>query len=110
MPTSQPETSEITDILSRRRLAAAFNTLADPDRNNSNDALRLSDTEREVIRQAVSESSHPLAGLASHLVSEWDQADPDDRVAGLLLFAEITITHPRRQQTRGLPTGPGLSR
>ena len=108
---SQPEPSDINEILTSQRMGAAFGALTDPSRGGSDDALCLSETERTVIRQALSRSSHPLAGFAHHLVDQWDDLAADDRVAGLLLFREITVG-PKRRQSRGVARSrsPGLGR
>ena len=52
------------------------------------------------IQRALAESSHPLAGFARHLIDQWDHAETDDRVAGLLLLGEITLGRPQ--------PGPGV--
>ena len=97
MPASQPEPPSVDEILTRQRIGAAFGVLTDPNRGGSDDALCLSDAERNVIQQALSRSPHPLAGFAHDLVDQWDHAASDDRVAGLLLFSEITSGQERRQ-------------
>ena len=111
MPTFQPEPCDINEILTSRRMGAAYGALTDPSRGGSDEALSLSETERTVIRQALSQSPHPLAGFAHHLVDQWDHAEPDDQVAGLLLLREITVG-PKRLQDRdfGRFSGPGLTR
>ena len=111
MPTFQPEPCDINEILTSRRIGAAYGALTDPTRGGSDDALSLSETERNVIRQALRQSSHPLAGFAHHLVEQWDDAAYDDRVAGLLLFREITVGEKRLQdRDLGRSPGPGLTR
>ena len=97
------------EILTRQRIGGAFGVLTDPSRGVTDDALCLSDTERDVIRQALSQSPHPLAGFAHQLIDQWDHAAPDDRVAGLLLFSGITSGQERRQ-SRNLGCSPGLGR
>ena len=106
---SQPEPSDINEILTSQRIGAAFGALTDPSRGGSDDALCLSETERTVIRQALSRSSHPLAGFAHQLVDQWDHTEPDDQVAGLLLFREITVG-PKLRQSRDVARSPGLGR
>ena len=111
MPTFQPEPSDINEILTSQRMGAAFGALTDPSRGGSDDALCLGETERNVIRQALRQSSHPLAGFAHHLVDQWDDLAADDRVAGLLLFREITVGEKRqRDRDLGRSPGPGLTR
>jgi hypothetical protein len=111
MPTFQPEPCDIDEILTRQRIGAAFGALTDPTRGDNDETLSLSETERNVIQQALSKSPHPLAGFAHHLIDQWDHTEPDDRVAGLLLFREITVG-PKRLQDRdlGRSPGPGLTR
>ena len=106
---SQPEPCDINEILTSQRMGAAFGALTDPSRGGSDDALCLSETERTVIRQALSRSSHPLAGFAHQLVDQWDHTEPDDQVAGLLLFREITVG-PKLRQSRDVARSPGLGR
>ena len=109
MPASQPGSPSVDEILTRQRIGAAFGVLTGPNRGGSDDALRLSDTERNVIQQALSRSPHPLAGFAHHLIDQWDHAAPDDRVAGLLLFREISVGEEGRR-SRDLGRSPGLGR
>ncbi len=99
MSASEPGSPDINEILTSRRMGAALSVLTDPTRGDSDDALSLSETERNVIRQALRQSSHPLTGFAHHLVNQWDDTADDDRVAGLLLFREITVG-PKRRQSR----------
>lgn len=108
MPASEPGPS-LDDILTRQRIGAAFGVLTDPSRGVTDDALCLSEDERNVIQRALSQSPHPLAGFAHDLIDQWDHAAPDDRVAGLLLFSEITSGQKRRQ-SRNLGRSPGLGR
>ncbi|MCH7586170.1 MAG: hypothetical protein IH941_13610 [Acidobacteria bacterium] len=111
MPTFQPEPCDINEILTSRRIGAAYGALNDPSRGGSDDALRLSQDEREVIRQALSQSPHPLAGFAHHLVDQWDHTEPDDQVAELLLLREICVGEKRqRDRNLGRSPGPGLTR
>ena len=109
MPTSEPGSPDLDGILTSRRMADAFGALNDPTRGVSDDALRLGETERNVIRQALRQSSHPLAGFAHQLVDQWDHTEPDDQVAGLLLFREITVG-PKLRQSRDVARSPGLGR
>ena len=96
-----------TDILTRDRIGNALTALTDPDRGITDPSLHLDEDERDRITQALQSSSHPLAGFAETVISEWDQLAADDRVAGLLLAAEI-VNSPR--QSRDTPTGRGLER
>ena len=108
MRSSPPE--PLTEILSVRRVATALSALTDPNRGPTDAAFDLTQEERATIQDAVDESDHPLARFAAYLIDEWDQTAPDDRVAGLLLFQEITqVTTPRHDQTRERPA-PGISR
>jgi hypothetical protein len=92
-------------------MGAAFGALTDPTRGGSDETLGLSETERNVIRQALRQSSHPLAGFAHHLVDQWDDTADDDRVAGLLLLREICVGEKRLQdRDLGRSSGPGLTR
>ena len=105
MQLSQPES--LGEILSVRRVATA---LTDPNRGPADDAFRLTQEERATIQDALDESDHPLARFAEYLIDEWDETAPDDRVAGLLLFQEITQVATRQHDhTRGRP-GPGIGR
>ena len=111
MSASEPGSPDLDGILTSRRMGAAFGALTDPTCGGSDDALCLSETERNVIRQALRQSSHPLTGFARQLVDQWDDTANDDRVAGLLLFREITVGERRRQSRNfGRSSGPGLSR
>ena len=111
MPASQPEPPSVDEILTRRRIGAAYGALNDPTRGGSDDTLSLSETERNVIRQALRQSPHPLAGFAHNLVDQWDDLADDDRVAGLLLFKEISVGQNRhRDRNLGRSPGPGLIR
>lgn len=83
--------------------------LTDPSRGVTDDALCLSEDERNVIQQALSQTPHPLAGFANQLVDQWDDAAADDRVAGLLLFSEIA-SGPKHRQSLGRSRAPGLGR
>ena len=110
MSASEPGSPDINEILTSRRMGAALSALTDPTRGGSDDALRLGETERNVIRQALRQSSHPLTGFAHHLVDQWDDTPADDRVAGLLLFREITVGQKRLQdRDLGRSSGPGLT-
>ena len=98
-----------TDILTRERIGNALTALTDPDRGITDPSLHLDENERDRITQALQSSSHPLAGFAETVISEWDQLAADDRVAGLLLAAEI-VNSPRRERSLDTPTGRGLER
>ena len=97
------------DILTRERIGNALTALTDPDRGISDSSLHLDEDERNRITQALQESSHPLAGFAETVICEWDSLAADDRVAGLLLAAEIVHSHPR-QRSLDVPSGRGLER
>jgi hypothetical protein len=107
MPHHQPPPVDPKDILTPGRIGAAIAALADPSRGPADPALRLDETERDGIRQAVGRSTHPLAGFAHGVLDQWDNLEHDDRVAGLLLFAEI-VNSPGRD--RSLDTGWGVER
>ena len=108
MRSSPPE--PLTEILSVRRVATALSALTDPNRGPTDAAFDLTQEERATIQDALAESDHPLARFAEYLIDEWDETAPDDRVAGLLLFQEITqVTTRRHARTRDRP-GPGISR
>jgi hypothetical protein len=96
----QPQPVDPTEILSKRRIAAAFTALTNPDDCQSDASLLLDDDERRSIAHALNDNSHPLGGFARTVLDHWDQLDADDRVAGLLLFAEI-VNRPHRQRTLG---------
>ena len=56
-------------------------------------------------------TSRRMADAFGVFIDQWDHAEPDDRVAGLLLFREITVGERRRQSRNfGRSSGPGLSR
>ncbi len=95
------EPTNIDEILNRQRLASAISALADPSRGTTDQALHLDEHERATIQKAIEESPHPLAGFAQQLIDQWDHAAADDRVAGLLLFTEITTanTHQREHMS-----------
>ena len=97
------------DIITRERIGNAFIALTDPDRGISDPSLHLDEDERDRITKALHESTHPLAGFAGTVVGEWDQLSAEDRVAGLLLAAEIVNSRPR-QRSLETPTGRGLER
>jgi hypothetical protein len=98
-----------TDILTRERIGNALTALTDPDRGLSDPSLHLEADERDRITQALQSSSHPLAGFAETVISEWEQLAADDRVAGPLLAAEI-VDSARRQRSVDSPTGRGIER
>jgi hypothetical protein len=104
-----PDHDDPADILTRERIGNALTALTDPDRGISDPSLHLDESERHRITRAMKESSHPLAGFAETVIDEWDQLAADDRVAGLLLAAEIVNNHPRRR-AHDVPTGRGLER
>lgn len=93
----QPQPIDPTDILSRRRIAAAFAALTATNDGPSDGSLQLDEHERQSIAHALNGNSHPLGGFAQTVLDQWDQLDADDRVAGLLLFAEI-VNRPHRQR------------
>ncbi len=97
MPPNQPQPIE---VLSRRRIGAALAALTNPELTPSDASVQLDEDERQSIARAVGQASHPLGGFAQTLLDQWDQLDVDDRVAGLLLFAEIVNRH-HREQTFG---------
>ena len=98
MTRDQPQPIDPTEILSRRRIAAAFAALTASDDSHSDVSLLLDEDERRSIAHALNDNSHPLGGFAQTVLDQWDQLDADDRVAGLLLFAEI-VNRPHRQRT-----------
>ena len=93
----QPQPIDPTEILSKRRIAAAFAALTASNDGPSDGSLQLDDDERQSIAHALNKNSHPLGGFAQTVLDQWDQLDADDRVAGLLLFAEI-VNRPHRQR------------
>ena len=97
------------DIITRERIGNALTALTDPERGISDPSLHLDEDERNHLTQALQESSHPLAGFAKTVIGEWDQLAADDRVAGLLLAAEI-VNGGQRQRSLDTPTRPGLGR
>lgn len=99
MPTN-PETP-IEEILTRRRIADAFATLANPGTDNA--TVSLTDEERRSIAQAVDRTDHHMARFAHTVLDEWDQLDLDDQVAGLLLFTEITHHTRNTKRELGVP-------
>ena len=108
MQLTQPES--LGEILSVTRVATALSALTDPNCGPTDAAFDLTQQERATIQDALNESDHTLARFAEYLIDEWDETAPDDRVAGLLLFQEITqVTTRRHDRTRERP-GPGISR
>ncbi|MDF1598094.1 MAG: hypothetical protein P1T08_18655 [Acidimicrobiia bacterium] len=93
----QPQPVDPTEILSRQRIATAFAALAASYDGPSDASLQLDEEERGSIAHVLNGSSHPLGGFAQTVLDQWDQLDADDRVAGLLLFAEI-VNRPHRQR------------
>ena len=108
MQLAQPDS--LGEILSVGRVATALSALSDPNHGATDAAFDLTQQERATIQDALHESPHPLARFAEYLIDEWDETAPDDRVAGLLLFQEITqVTTRRHDRSRERP-GPGISR
>lgn len=97
MTRDQPQPIDPTEILSRRRIGTAFAALTNSDDCYSDASLQLDEHERQSIAHVLNENSHPLGGFAQTVLDQWDQLDVDDRVAGLLLFAEI-VNRPHRQR------------
>ncbi len=93
----QPQPIDPTEILSKQRIGAAFAALANSDHCHSDASLQLDEDERRSITHALNDNTHPLGGFAETVLDQWDQLDADDRVAGLLLFAEI-VNRPHRQR------------
>lgn len=109
MTDTEPAAS-LEKILTHQRIGTALGALIDPSRGSADEALELGDDERHLIRHALTESLHPLAGFAHHLIDQWADLAADDRVAGLLLFAEITHRPaPTRSRNLDQPAGPGLN-
>ena len=94
MPT--PPHADVSTVLTRRRIDAAFATLNDPDQPST--GVALDDAERQVIAKALQDSPHPLGGFARTVLDDWDHLDADDQVAMLLLLADIT-GQPYRRRT-----------
>ncbi len=107
MPTTRPQSPNVTEILARERIADALGALTDPARYGTDASLSLCETDRKIIQQAIGESPHPLSGFAHDLIDQWDYTTPHDRATGLLLFTEITIEQ-RRRQNQNLEPSPGL--
>lgn len=107
MPPVPPSPVDPEDILPARRLGNAIAALADPNHSSSDPVFHLDGNEREAIRQAVGRSSHPLAGFAHSLLEQWGDLEDDDRVAGLLLFAELVKGTKRERRLDG---GRGVER
>ncbi len=105
-----PPPESLAEILSLTRVATALTALTDPNHGPTDEAFDLTQQERATIQDALDESHHPLARFAEYLIDEWDETAANDRVAGLLLFQEITQVAARRHdQTRERPA-PGISR
>lgn len=94
---TSPEIPAI-EVVSKRRIGAAFAALTDSEGSHTDAALQLDEDERRSSAHVLSKSSHPLGGFAQTVLDQWDQLEADDQVAGLLLFAEI-VNRPRRQRT-----------
>ena len=97
-----PPNPDLSEVLDRQRIAAAYATLTDPHDTTSH--VDLDDAERKVIADALQRTPHPLGKFARTLLDEWDHLDVDDQVAGLLLLAEIT-GQPNRRRTPGMELG-----
>ena len=98
------------EIVNSQRIGDALDALTDPTRDPTDPAFGLSQHELATIQDTLTDSQHPLAGFASYLIDQWDQTDPNDRVAGLLLFREINRSEPRRQtRNRVRSTGDGIT-
>jgi len=100
MTRDQPQPIDPTEILSKRRIAAAFAALRASNDDPSDGSIQLDADERQSIAHALNGHSHPLGGFAQTVLDQWDLLDADDRVAGLLLFAEI-VNRSHRQRTVG---------
>ena len=99
MTPTAPAPPDPSKILTNRRLGAAISALADPDRNPTGSVAHLDERQKHAIRQALNESSHPLVAVAHGLLDQWDELVDDDRVAGLLLFAQLTRSPERHRRT-----------
>lgn len=93
----QPQPIDPADILTKRRIAAAFAALTASNDGPSDGSLQLDDDERQSVAHALNGNAHPLGGFAQTVLDQWDQLDANDRVAGLLLLAEI-VNRPHRQR------------
>jgi len=107
MPSDRASPVDPEDILIVTRLGNAVAALADPNHSPTDPVFHLDSDERETIRRAVGESGHHLTGFALSLLDQWDDLADDDRVAGLLLLAEV-VRCARRE--RSLDRGRGLER
>lgn len=96
---STPSELDVSDVLTRQRIASAFAALNDS--SGEGGAVRLDQSEREAITTAIQRSDHHLGGFARNVLDQWDQLETDEQVAGLLLFAEIA-GQPHRKRDRGL--------
>ena len=108
MPPPEPHIDP-KEILTNRRIGAAIGALADPNRSPTDPTLHLDEAERHGIRHAIQGSAHPLAGFADTLLDQWADLADDDRVAGLLLFAQI-VNSPRRDRSLHTRRGRGVDR
>jgi hypothetical protein len=97
-----PSNPDVSEVLSRQRIADAYATLTDPHDTNSH--IDLDDAERKVIGDALQRNTHPLGRFACNLLDQWDYLDVDDQVAGFLLFAEIA-SHPSGRRSPGMELG-----
>jgi hypothetical protein len=111
MRSIEPRPGGPEDILTRQRIGAAIGALADPNRGPTDHSLRLDDGERHSIRRTLRRSTHPLVAFPVSLLDQWDELADDDRVAGLLLFAEL-VNGPERDRrlSSGRATGRGVER
>ena len=99
----QPQPIDPTEILSRRRIRAVFAALTNADDCQSDASLQLDEDERRSIAHALNDNSHPLGGFAQTVLDQSDQLEADDRVAGLLVFAEIVNrSHRQRSVSQGV--------
>ncbi len=102
MPPVPAQPVHPTEILSKRRIGTAIASLASND-GPSDASLQLDEHERQSIARALTGNSHPLSRFAQTVLEQWDQLEADDRVAGLLLFAEIVNrAHQQRSVSEGV--------
>ena len=101
MTSVPPQPADPTGTLDTRRIGAARaarTALTASNDGTPDGSFHFDDDEREDIARAVRQSPHPRAGFARTVLDQWDHLDADDRVAGLLLFAEI-VNQPHRQRS-----------
>ena len=101
MTSTIPTPLDPNEILTNQRLGVAISALADPNPNPAESVARLDERERDAIREALNQSSHPLVAVARSLLDQWDQLADDDRTAGLFLFAQLTRNPERPRDTAG---------